>query len=210
MCHLSAWHRCHTWDSRDLAEHLWRRPGGWGGHRQTSPARRAAARACSMLRARLLGRTLLPRPLSGWNLNLPRDAAGKLKSWVKHGESGFRRVLPSATAACSLGTKTCLHRSGAAGDRAALPGTTGAGGHGGARWGCGRVADLASPRSGVQTDFYSFWLHLTLASSCYRLSMLYSFPPQYFLGILKAKGTLRPPERQTLFGTWELIYAASL
>ncbi|XP_060234601.1 rho guanine nucleotide exchange factor 39 isoform X2 [Meriones unguiculatus] len=32
----------------------------------------------------------------------------------------------------------------------------------------------------------------------------------YFLGILKAKGTLRPPERQTLFGTWELIYAASL
>lgn len=152
----------------------------------------------------------LPRPLSGWNLNLPRDAVGKLKSWVKHGESGFRRVLPGATAACSLGTKTCLHRSGAAGDRAALPGTTGAGGHGGARWGCGRVADLASPRSGVQTDFYSFWLHLTLASSCYRLSMLCSFPPQYFLGILKAKGTLRPPERQTLFGTWELIYAASL
>ncbi|MEJ1277022.1 Rho guanine nucleotide exchange factor (GEF) 39 [Cricetulus griseus] len=32
----------------------------------------------------------------------------------------------------------------------------------------------------------------------------------YFLGILKAKGTLRPPERQTLFGTWERIYAASL
>lgn len=32
----------------------------------------------------------------------------------------------------------------------------------------------------------------------------------YFLGILKAKGTLRPPERQTLFGCWELIYSASL
>lgn len=32
----------------------------------------------------------------------------------------------------------------------------------------------------------------------------------YFLRILKAKGTLRPAERQTLFGTWELIYAASL
>ncbi|XP_029423848.1 rho guanine nucleotide exchange factor 39 isoform X3 [Nannospalax galili] len=32
----------------------------------------------------------------------------------------------------------------------------------------------------------------------------------YFLGILKAKGTLRPPECQTLFGCWELIYGASL
>ncbi|KAM7319663.1 hypothetical protein ACRRTK_021346 [Alexandromys fortis] len=32
----------------------------------------------------------------------------------------------------------------------------------------------------------------------------------YFLGILKAKGTLRPPERQALFGNWEQIYAASL
>ncbi|CAO2580564.1 Rho guanine nucleotide exchange factor 39 [Lemmus lemmus] len=32
----------------------------------------------------------------------------------------------------------------------------------------------------------------------------------YFLGILKAKGTLRPPERQALFGNWERIYAASL
>ncbi|XP_006143237.1 rho guanine nucleotide exchange factor 39 isoform X1 [Tupaia chinensis] len=32
----------------------------------------------------------------------------------------------------------------------------------------------------------------------------------YFLGILKAKGTLRPPERQALFGSWELIYGASL
>ncbi|XP_053425171.1 rho guanine nucleotide exchange factor 39 isoform X2 [Nycticebus coucang] len=31
----------------------------------------------------------------------------------------------------------------------------------------------------------------------------------YFLGILKAKGTLRPPERQALFGSWELIYDAS-
>uniref|UniRef100_A0A2K5M3W0 Rho guanine nucleotide exchange factor 39 n=1 Tax=Cercocebus atys TaxID=9531 RepID=A0A2K5M3W0_CERAT len=31
----------------------------------------------------------------------------------------------------------------------------------------------------------------------------------YFLGILKAKGTLRPPERQALFGSWELIYGAS-
>ncbi|EDL02474.1 mCG19286, isoform CRA_c, partial [Mus musculus] len=48
---------------------------------------------------------------------------------VKHGEFGIRRVLPGATAACSLGTETCLHRSGAAGDRATLPGTTGAGGH---------------------------------------------------------------------------------
>lgn len=69
------------------------------------------------------------------------------------------------------------------------------------------------PEVGVQTDFYSFGLHLTLASSCYRLRKLYFFPPkkiQYFLRILKAKGTLRPPELQTLFGTWELIYAASL
>ncbi|XP_021104132.1 rho guanine nucleotide exchange factor 39 isoform X3 [Heterocephalus glaber] len=32
----------------------------------------------------------------------------------------------------------------------------------------------------------------------------------YFLGILKAKGTLPPPERQALFGCWELIYGASL
>ncbi|XP_007522955.1 rho guanine nucleotide exchange factor 39 isoform X2 [Erinaceus europaeus] len=31
----------------------------------------------------------------------------------------------------------------------------------------------------------------------------------YFVGILKAKGTLRPPERQALFGPWELIYGAS-
>ncbi|XP_004581253.2 rho guanine nucleotide exchange factor 39 isoform X1 [Ochotona princeps] len=31
----------------------------------------------------------------------------------------------------------------------------------------------------------------------------------YFLGILKAKGTLRPPERQALFGPWEPIYSAS-
>ncbi|XP_023058998.1 rho guanine nucleotide exchange factor 39 isoform X3 [Piliocolobus tephrosceles] len=31
----------------------------------------------------------------------------------------------------------------------------------------------------------------------------------YFLGILKAKGTLRPPERQALFSSWELIYGAS-
>ncbi|KAM4876923.1 rho guanine nucleotide exchange factor 39 [Thomomys bottae] len=31
----------------------------------------------------------------------------------------------------------------------------------------------------------------------------------YFLGILKAKGTLRPPERQALFGSWERIYGAS-
>nr|XP_004658397.2 rho guanine nucleotide exchange factor 39 [Jaculus jaculus] len=32
----------------------------------------------------------------------------------------------------------------------------------------------------------------------------------YFLGILKAKGTLRPAERQALFGPWESIYDASL
>ncbi|XP_062063972.1 rho guanine nucleotide exchange factor 39 isoform X1 [Lepus europaeus] len=31
----------------------------------------------------------------------------------------------------------------------------------------------------------------------------------YFLGILRAKGTLRPPERQALFGPWELIHGAS-
>ncbi|XP_062938704.1 rho guanine nucleotide exchange factor 39 [Cynocephalus volans] len=31
----------------------------------------------------------------------------------------------------------------------------------------------------------------------------------YFLGILKAKGTVPPPERQALFGPWELIYGAS-
>lgn len=31
----------------------------------------------------------------------------------------------------------------------------------------------------------------------------------YFVGILRAKGTLRPPERQALFGPWELIYRAS-
>ncbi|XP_032095878.1 rho guanine nucleotide exchange factor 39 isoform X1 [Sapajus apella] len=31
----------------------------------------------------------------------------------------------------------------------------------------------------------------------------------YFLRILKAKGTLRPSERQALFGSWELIYGAS-
>ncbi|XP_007945208.1 rho guanine nucleotide exchange factor 39 [Orycteropus afer afer] len=31
----------------------------------------------------------------------------------------------------------------------------------------------------------------------------------YFLGILRAKGTLRLPERQALFGPWELIYGAS-
>ncbi|KAB1280086.1 Rho guanine nucleotide exchange factor 39 [Camelus dromedarius] len=31
----------------------------------------------------------------------------------------------------------------------------------------------------------------------------------YFVGILRAKGTLRPPERQALFGPWELIYGAS-
>ncbi|XP_006916079.2 rho guanine nucleotide exchange factor 39 isoform X1 [Pteropus alecto] len=31
----------------------------------------------------------------------------------------------------------------------------------------------------------------------------------YFVGILRAKGTLRPPELQALFGPWELIYGAS-
>ncbi|XP_077003907.1 rho guanine nucleotide exchange factor 39 isoform X1 [Tamandua tetradactyla] len=31
----------------------------------------------------------------------------------------------------------------------------------------------------------------------------------YFLTILKAKGTLRPPDRQALFGPWERIYGAS-
>ncbi|XP_069432339.1 rho guanine nucleotide exchange factor 39 isoform X1 [Ovis canadensis] len=31
----------------------------------------------------------------------------------------------------------------------------------------------------------------------------------YFVAILRAKGTLRPPERQALFGAWELIYGAS-
>ncbi|KAM9712040.1 LOW QUALITY PROTEIN: rho guanine nucleotide exchange factor 39-like [Dama dama] len=31
----------------------------------------------------------------------------------------------------------------------------------------------------------------------------------YFVAILRAKGTLRPPERQALFGPWELIYGAS-
>ncbi|KAF5915710.1 hypothetical protein HPG69_011523, partial [Diceros bicornis minor] len=31
----------------------------------------------------------------------------------------------------------------------------------------------------------------------------------YFVGILRAKGTLRPPEHQALFGPWELIYGAS-
>nr|KAF6331499.1 Rho guanine nucleotide exchange factor 39 [Pipistrellus kuhlii] len=34
-------------------------------------------------------------------------------------------------------------------------------------------------------------------------------PKQYFVSILRAKGTLRPPERQALFGPWELIYGAS-
>lgn len=34
--------------------------------------------------------------------------------------------------------------------------------------------------------------------------------PQYFVAILRAKGTLRPPERQALFGPWEHIYGASL
>ncbi|XP_058379456.1 rho guanine nucleotide exchange factor 39 isoform X2 [Diceros bicornis minor] len=37
----------------------------------------------------------------------------------------------------------------------------------------------------------------------------YSLLPQYFVGILRAKGTLRPPEHQALFGPWELIYGAS-
>ncbi|KAM5298464.1 rho guanine nucleotide exchange factor 39 [Ctenodactylus gundi] len=31
----------------------------------------------------------------------------------------------------------------------------------------------------------------------------------YFLGIMRAKGTLRPSELQALFGCWELIYGAS-
>ncbi|XP_027470289.1 rho guanine nucleotide exchange factor 39 isoform X2 [Zalophus californianus] len=31
----------------------------------------------------------------------------------------------------------------------------------------------------------------------------------YFVGILRATGTLRPAERQALFGPWELIYGAS-
>lgn len=38
--------------------------------------------------------------------------------------------MPGARAACPLGAETRLHRPGAAGDRAALPGTAGAGGHG--------------------------------------------------------------------------------
>lgn len=210
MCHPRALHNGTAATPGDLAEHLQRRPGRCGGHRQRGPAPACGcprmlctARLCSW------AAPLRPRPPGGWNLNLRRGAAGSLKPCFKHGEPGLCLALPRAAAACSLGTETCLHRSGAAGDRATLPGTAGAGGHGGARCGCGRVEDLASPRSGAQTDFYSFWLHLTLASSCYRLRNL-SFPEQYFLKILKAKGTLRPPERQTLFGTWELIYAASL
>lgn len=42
-----------------------------------------------------------------------------------------------------------------------------------------------------------------------RTAYRYSLLPQYFVGILRAKGTLRPPERQALFGPWELIYGAS-
>jgi hypothetical protein len=143
-------------------------PSWWGGHRQTSPAASGCPRMLYAARSAPEPQLPRPRPLSGWNLNLRRDAAGRVKPWVKHGEFGIRRVLPGATAACSLGTETCLHRSGAAGDRATLPGTTGAGGHGGARWGYGRVKDLASP--------YSFWLQQTLTSSCYSLRKLYFFP----------------------------------
>ncbi|KAB0393137.1 hypothetical protein E2I00_013984, partial [Balaenoptera physalus] len=42
-----------------------------------------------------------------------------------------------------------------------------------------------------------------------RTAYRYSLLPQYFVGILRAKGTLRPPERQALFGPWERIYGAS-
>lgn len=104
-------------------------PSWWGGHRQTSPAASGCPRMLYAARSAPEPQLPRPRPLSGWNLNLRRDAAGRVKPWVKHGEFGIRRVLPGATAACSLGTETCLHRSGAAGDRATLPGTTGAGGH---------------------------------------------------------------------------------
>ncbi|XP_036712563.1 rho guanine nucleotide exchange factor 39 isoform X2 [Balaenoptera musculus] len=109
-----------------------------------------------------------PRPRSRWNLNLRRAAAAGVDPSVRHGEPGPQRTVPGARAACSLGAETRLHCPGAAGDRAALPGTAGAGGHG------------AGPAH-----------------------------PPYFVGILRAKGTLRPPERQALFGPWELIYGAS-
>lgn len=49
---------------------------------------------------------------------------------------------------------------------------------------------------------------LALASSSCRLYTAILLP-QYFVGILRAKGTLRPAERQALFGPWELIYGAS-
>lgn len=140
---------CHTWHLRDFAAHLERRPGGWGRHSRGDPPREPlpAHALCSW------AAPPRPRPPSGWNLNLRRDPARSLEPWLRHGEPRLHRALPGATAACSLGTETCLHRSGAAGDRAALPRTTGPCGHGGARRGCGRVSDLAS-------DFCSFWLHL--------------------------------------------------
>lgn len=137
---LNRVHSSHTWHLRDVAALLERRPGGWGRHcRGDPPYEPLPAHALCYQAA-----PPRPRPPSGWNLNLRRDAAGFLEPRLWHGEPRLHRALPSATAACSLGTETCLHRSGAAGDGAALSGTTGPCGHGGARRGNGRVSDLAS------------------------------------------------------------------
>lgn len=70
-------------------------------------------------------------PLSGWHLNLRRAVAGNVHRSARHGEPGPQGPVPGARAACPLGAETRLHRPGAAGDRAALPGAAGAGGHGG-------------------------------------------------------------------------------
>jgi hypothetical protein len=67
---------------------------------------------------------------------------------------------------------------------------------------------LPAGRELRQTSTVSGCTLALASSSSPSLKYLYSLL-QYFLGILKAKGTLRPPERQTLFGPWELIYDAS-
>lgn len=82
--------------------------------------------------------------------------------------------------------------------------------------GCGRVPARSVTRSmrvlelsaciwGLRRLLQFLAARWPFQQTVYRCSLL----PQYFVGILRAKGTLRPPERQALFGPWELIYSAS-
>lgn len=82
--------------TRATSPHLERRPGGWGGHKQSSPAPQAAARACSMLRTRLLDRTPAAPPTERLEFESPARHCGKSKILGR----AWRVQVPPRAARC--------------------------------------------------------------------------------------------------------------